>query len=78
MSLPAPERERLRAGERAGGRFLLQLAVDGPASRSFRNPDRTLDGVRSAAWESEQPVSVQAFGLLLGSALLAPEGAADR
>jgi hypothetical protein len=76
LSLDAGELERLAAGRVGAGRFLLQLAVDEPGSRLFRNPPRAVGGIRSAAWESEQPVSVQAFGLLLGAALLAPD--ADR
>jgi hypothetical protein len=78
LSLEAGERDRLAAGRVGAGRFLLQLAVDEPGSRLFRHPARTLGGVRAAAWEADQPVSVQAFGLLLGSALLAPDGVADR
>jgi hypothetical protein len=56
----------------------MQLAVDENASRLFRNPPRARGGIRAAAWEGDQPVSVQAFGLLLASALLSPDGLADR
>jgi len=69
------ERERLVAGALATGRFLAQLAVGPDEARLFRNPVRVAGGFRSAAWESEQPVAVQAFGILYLGALLAPDGA---
>lgn len=78
LVLDRVERDRIRDGARAAGRFLMQLAVDEPDSRLVRNPARTVGGLRAAAWEGDQPVAVQAFGLMLLSSLLAPDGPADR
>jgi hypothetical protein len=78
LPVDAITRERLADGSLAAGRFLLQLAVDEADARRFRNPARAAGGIRAAAWESDQPVAVQAFGLLFASALLDPEPGPDR
>lgn len=78
LAMDASSRDRLAAGTLSAGRFLLQLAVDEADARRFRNPARATGGLRAAAWESDQPVAVQAFGLLFASALLDPAAPADR
>jgi len=45
-------------------RFLIQLTVRETSSWSLQNPARALGGVRTALWDSDQPVPAQALGLL--------------
>ena len=45
-------------------RFLMQLTVRETSSWSLQNPARGLGGVRTAVWDSDQPVPAQALGLL--------------
>ncbi len=45
-------------------RFLMQLTVRETSSWSLQNPAQALGGVRTALWDSDQPVPAQALGLL--------------
>jgi hypothetical protein len=45
-------------------RFLMQLTVRESARWSLRNPQRALGGLRSATWDSDQPLAAQAMALL--------------
>ncbi len=51
-------------------RFLMQLTVREEDAWRFRNPDRTIGGVRVATWEYRQPAAAQALGLLTAAETL--------
>jgi len=56
--------EPLSDRQRAAARFLIQLAVRAPMDRLYRRPDAVSGGIRSSAWDSDQPVAAQAMAIL--------------
>jgi hypothetical protein len=55
---------KLKEGNLATMRFLMQLTLRDPAPVPLRNPKRAIGGVRQSPWDSTQPVAAQALGLL--------------
>ncbi|MHC4141787.1 MAG: hypothetical protein ACYSUF_07895, partial [Planctomycetota bacterium] len=45
-------------------RFVMQLSVREDSRWAYRNPGRSLGGIRAATWDRDQPVAAQALGLV--------------
>ena len=56
----------------------MQLTVRETSSWSLQNPARALGGVRTALWDSDQPVPAQALGLLTAIETLWSQNALDK
>jgi len=76
--LTAPERRSAEIGELLPSyRFLLQLMPGEEEGSMFRDPSRSIGGVRRATWDQIQPVEATAMGLLCLSELLREFAPAD-
>ncbi len=58
-------------------RFVMQLAVRDSSAWALRDPSRALGGLQAALWDRDQPLPVQALGLICAVETLASLDALD-
>ncbi|MFO0829296.1 MAG: hypothetical protein U0572_14255 [Phycisphaerales bacterium] len=63
--VPDADRSLVETRARALLRFMLELTIDEREAKFFPNADRAKDGVRTALWDSVEPVAANAMAILV-------------
>jgi hypothetical protein len=62
--LAAEDRATALRTLRRAMRFLLQLQADANACHAFRDPTKAMGGLRTAPWDTDQPIAASSYALL--------------